>query len=163
VPGRGRQRTKPSSTVYRRPLGFRCCKSKLSSFIHSVNKIKLVCSLLLITDLLGRAVLLWLFMGCAAFRSISSQTSPRKQSFCLFICLFPQSKYLGCDSLLLTSPQSREPRAGLPIKTAEAVNSIGVLSEQGGMFGTELPMGSTQRPCSPRVGAVLGAAQQHEQ
>lgn len=64
---------------------------------------------------------------------------------------------------MLTSPQGREPRAGLPIKTAEAVNSIGVLSEQGGMFGTELPMGSTQRPCSPRVGAVLGAAQQHEQ
>lgn len=102
-------------------------------------------------------------MGCAAFRSISSQTSPRKQSFCLFICLFPQSKYLGCDSLLLTSPQGTEPRAGLPIKTAEAVNSIGVLSEQRGMFGTELSMGSTQRPCSPCMEAVLGAAQQHEQ
>lgn len=97
-----------------------------------------------------------------------SVSSPRKQSFCLFICfafLFPQSKYLGCDSVLFISLHVPQPRASLSIKTSKTLNSTGVPSEQGGLWlhaDTELPweLVALSITCCSVHRAALGAAQQ---
>lgn len=42
-----------------------------------------------------------------------------------FALVFPQSKYLACDCLLLTFLNNIESRTWLSIKTFETVNSVG--------------------------------------
>lgn len=103
-------------------------------FIQSVNKIKLTCSLVLITELRERAVLPWVFRGSRTILDFFPSRHPRKKlNLGLGGICFPSVQLLGMWFSLLTFLNIIESRAWLSIKTFETMNSVGVHSGKRGV------------------------------
>ena len=90
-------------------------------FTQSVNKTKLICSLIFITGILEQVVLRWVFVGRETPRDLfpSKHLQENKASLVglvSFVFIFPRSEYLACDSFLLNFLNNVESRIWLSIK-----------------------------------------------